>query len=101
MKIIAHGKKSIGAAVATAEIALTAGVTRVTIECTPASMMPVLVPTTLAYCPAEECSECNAAPCPFEHQSSDKVAEAQAIYDLATHNLQMAENNLRRVSAHD
>lgn len=97
MKIIAHGKESIGAALSTAEVALTAGVSRVTIECTPTSLLPALVTTTLAYCPVAECSECNATPCPFERQQADKYAEAQASYDIAVHKLQVAENNLRRV----
>lgn len=100
MKVIAHGKESIGAALSTAEVALTAGISKVTIEYTAASMLPVLVATTLAYCPVVECSECSAVPCPFERQQADKVAEAQAAYDLAAHNLQVAENNLRRVCVH-
>lgn len=100
MKIIAHGKESIGAALATADVALTAGVSRVTIEYTAASMLPALVATTLAYCPVVECRECNAVPCPFERKHADKFAEAQAAYDLAAHNLQVAENDLRRIRLH-
>lgn len=100
MKIIAHGKESIGAALSTAEVALTAGVSRVTIECMVTSMIPVLVATTLAYCPVAECSECRAVPCPFERQRADKIVEAQAAYELAAHNLQVAENNLQRVRDH-
>ncbi|HCM9243514.1 TPA: hypothetical protein N5L31_000776 [Enterobacter bugandensis] len=99
MKIIAHGKESIGAALATADVALTAGVSRVTIECTAASMLPAIA-TTLAYCPVVECRECNAVPCPFERKQADKFSEAQATYDLAAHNLQVAENNLRRIRVH-
>lgn len=100
MKIIAHGKESIGAALSTAEVALTAGVSRVTIECTAASMLPAIAAPTLAYCPVVECNECSAVPCPFERQQADKFAEAQAAYDITVHKLQVAENNLRRVRFH-
>lgn len=100
MKIIAHGKESIDAAIATAEAALNAGVKFITIECTPVSMIPAVIATTLAYCPVTECCECSALPCPFERQSVDKVIEAQAAYDLALHNLKVAEDNLRALNAH-
>ena len=99
MKIIAHGKESINAAVATAEVALTAGVKSVMIECTPSSMLSEVIATTLAYCPVAGCSECAASPCPFERQQPNKAEEAQAAYDLAFHNLKVAEDNLRMVNA--
>lgn len=96
MKIIAHGKESISAAVATAEAALNAGVKHVTIERSSGS----LVASTLAYCPVIECAECDAAPCPFERQSVDKKSETQAAYELAIHNLKISEENMRMVNGH-
>lgn len=100
MKIIAHGKESISAAVATAEAALNAGIKHVTIERSSESMVSVLVASTLAYCPVIECAECDATLCPFERQSVDKKAETQAAYELAIHNLKVAEENMRMVNGH-
>jgi hypothetical protein len=100
MKIIAHGKVSIGSAVSTAELALAAGVSSVTIECAPSPLVPVLTAITLAYCPVAECCECDANPCPFERKADGEVLKAQATYDQAVRNLKTAEDNLRKAAAH-
>jgi len=100
MKIIAHGKVSISAAVSTAELALAAGVSSVTIKCAPSPLVPVLTAITLAYCPVAECCECDANPCPFERKADGKVLKVQATYDQAVRNLEAAEENLRRAAAH-
>lgn len=96
MKIIAHGSTGSAAAIAIAETALAAGVKSITIEQAPVPVAGVL---TLTFCPVTECSECEAAPCPFERHSTDKLAAAQALYDEAAKNLKIAEDNLRMVNA--
>lgn len=100
MKIIAHGNAGVEAAISVAGTALLAGVKSVTIERAPAVVIGVVTPTTLSFCPVVECSECEAAPCPFERHSTDKLATAQALYDEAVRNLKIAEDNLRTVNGH-
>lgn len=99
MKIIAHGKNSIGEAVNTAEAALMLGVKKVVIECVPASITTVVSLGTLAFCPVAECKECQAAPCPFGHKSA-KVEELQAEYEAAEANLNEIARKLREAITH-
>ncbi|NDO83306.1 hypothetical protein CJP72_21865 [Citrobacter sp. NCU1] len=100
MKIIAHGNAGVEAAISIAGTALLAGVKSVTIERASVAVVGAITLGTLSFCPVIECSECEATPCPFERQSTDKMTAAQALYDEAARNLRIAENNLRTVNAH-
>lgn len=100
MKIITHGSACSAAAIVIAETALAAGVKSMTIERVPVDVVGAITPGTLSFCPVIECSECEAAPCPFERHSADKLATAQTLYDEAARNLRIAEDNLRMVNAH-
>jgi hypothetical protein len=59
----------------------------------------VSVIPALTYCPVVECSECDAAPCPFASRAG-RIAEARAAYDEADKNLRVAADNLRAVISH-
>lgn len=100
MKVIAHGKASIGEAVKTAETALVLGVKKVVIECVPAAAIAVVSPGTLAFCPVAKCSECSAAPCPFGHKAGDRKTALQAKYESLEAQLQKVGNKLREEIIH-
>ncbi|MDI3359739.1 hypothetical protein QQF21_17040 [Lelliottia sp. V89_10] len=100
MKIIAYGKKSIGDAVQTAEVALVLGVKSVVIEFVPAATVEAVSPGTLAFCPVTDCSECQAAPCPFGHKSGDKVADLKKEYNAAEEHLNDVARRLREAATH-
>jgi hypothetical protein len=99
MKIFAYGKDGIGKAAKTAEVALIFGVNKVIIEYVPAANIAVVSPSTLAFCPVAECSECQAMPCPFGHKSA-RVAELQKEYEAAEVHLNEISRKLREVSIH-
>lgn len=100
MKIIAHGKASINDAVKTAEVALVLGVKKVVVECVPAADACFVSPATLAFCPVTDCSECQAAPCPFGHNPVDKRAALQAEYGLLEARLNEVGKKLREEIIH-
>lgn len=100
MKIIAYGKKSISDAVQTAEVVLVLGVKSVVIECVPAATVEVVSPGTLAFCPVTDCSECQAAPCPFGYKPGNKIAELQAEYSEAETRLNEISRKLREATTH-
>lgn len=99
MKVIAHGKNSIGEAVKTAEAALVLGVSKVIIECVPEVNIAVISPSTLAFCPVTECGECQSMPCPFGHKSQ-RLAKLQAEYEAADEHLKGIAIKLREASIH-
>lgn len=100
MKIIAHGKQSIAAAVERAGSMLDTGIKTVTIECVPATPLLVIAASTLAFCPTADCSECDADPCPFGHQSGGKVSALQAEYAEAEAHLNDVSRRLREANTH-